>query len=691
MKSLLWTCLLLAGTSGLLGQQTPQDSIIDLEEVVLKLENDTASPLGLTPSEVLTPQAIRLQNPVDFAGTLNQVPGLYMLSGALNTNRITIRGVGARTPYGTDKLRMYYNDIPVTNGTGSSTLEAFDLENMHSLRVVKGPKSGAYGAALGGALLLQTDQAGPRGTSMRNRSTVGSYGMFKTNLGLEHRDSTLSAEVRYNHLTTQGYRQNNAFDRDGFLFGTQVSLSDNHSLEVLANYIECRAEIPSSISRTAFEEDPTQAAFTWAQAKGYEDNKYSLLGLANRLDLGGGLENTTSVFFSYLDHYEPRPFNILDEFTLGYGLRSIFRLQWDTPGGQALATWGGELYQDQYTWSTYENLYQQNNGNGSLQGDRLSRNKEFRNQYFVFGNLRWPLTQRLSVQAGLSVNHTRYDYRDLQGAGAEDQSGLRAFDPIWLPSLDLRYDGKNGSFLYLNASRGFSNPSLEESLNPDGVVNPEIAQENGMNYELGGHLEALDGRLSLAAALYQMDIRDLLVAQRVGEDQYIGRNAGRTRHRGLELSGEYRFYWRGWVVAPYASYTLSAHRFREFVDGDDDYSGNPLTGVPKNRVYAGLRVQGTSGLYWNTTYQYVDAIPLRDDASIYSDAYQLVSMQWGYRHSVSRRFTAGLQLGVNNLLNTRYASSVLINAGSFGGAEPRYFYPGNARNYYVGAVLSYTL
>ena len=118
------------------------DSVVGLEEVVLEAQRAGVSPLGVVPSEVVTEQALALQNPIDFAGALNQVPGVYFLSGALNTNRITIRGVGARTGFGTNKLRMYYNDIPVTDGSGFSTLEAFDLEDLGSIRVVKGPKSG---------------------------------------------------------------------------------------------------------------------------------------------------------------------------------------------------------------------------------------------------------------------------------------------------------------------------------------------------------------------------------------------------------------------------------------------------------------------------------------------------------------------------------------------------------------------
>lgn len=667
-----------------------QDSIIALDEVILKVESRKLNPLGDIPSEVLTSRAIALNNPTDFAGTINIVPGVYFLSGALNTNRITIRGVGARTLFGTDKLRMYYNNIPVTNGTGTSTLEAFDLENLGAIRVIKGPKAGNYGAALGGALLLSSQEQGAQGFRMWNRTVTGSYGLFKNNLGLHYGDSVLQLTLRYNRLTTNGYRENNYFDRDGLLLDLSYKAGRRHQLGVLVNHIDYRAGIPSSLSRTAFEEDPTQAAFTWAQSRGFEANRYTLAGLSDRITLGNGLENITSLFLSYLDHYEPRPFNILDEYTLGYGLRSVFQGRLGSKENSGRFELGVEQYRDEYAWSTFENLYRENEGQGSLQGERLSRNREFRTYAQWFGRLELPLASSWRATASLGLNKTTYEYQDLFNNGAANQSGERDFDPIILPGITLRYDPGSGSFAYANASRGFNNPSLEESLNPDGVINPQISQEKGMNYELGGQLELLQRALQIRGALYWMEIKDLLVADRVGEDQFIGRNAGSTRHRGLEVSAEYRrALSQNLRINPFISYTLNAHRFQDFVDGDDDFSGNPLTGVPRNRVYGGFRLDTDAGGFLSLTWQYVDPIPLTDANTLNSEAYQLINLQAGHHFNLLPKVRARLDFGINNLGNRRYASSVLINAGSFNGSEPRYFYPGNARNYFVSLRLDY--
>ncbi|MEM9647728.1 MAG: TonB-dependent receptor, partial [Bacteroidota bacterium] len=352
---------------------------------------------------------------------------------------------------------------------------------------------------------------------------------------------------------------------------------------------------------------------------------------------------------------------------------------------------GAELYKDEYHWGTFQNLFADNNGNGSLQGDRLSRNREFRSQLNLFGSYTLPLSNVLSAQLGLNLNNTQFDFRDLFNQGDTNTSANRNFDAILLPSFGLQYQLQNGQ-LYANVSRGFSNPSLEETLTPDGVINPDIAQETGTNYELGGNISLFKKNLSLVWSLYRMNINNLLVAQRVGEDQFIGRNAGETRHQGLELDIKYALkLCEGLVLSPYISYTLNDHSFVDFVDEDNDFSGNPLTGVPKHRISSGVDVRHINGLRFNLTHQFVDEIPLRDDNSLNSESFNVFHAKLAYQTSLSNRFSLGLNAGINNLFDTNYAQSVLINASSFGGAAPRYFYPGNGRNVYGGVTLGYRL
>lgn len=69
---------------------------------------------------------MQIGNSISPVEAINRVPGIIMHSGTLNTNRLTIRGVGSRSPYTTNKIKAYFGDIPLTSGDGETTLE--DIE-----------------------------------------------------------------------------------------------------------------------------------------------------------------------------------------------------------------------------------------------------------------------------------------------------------------------------------------------------------------------------------------------------------------------------------------------------------------------------------------------------------------------------------------------------------------------------------
>ena len=132
-------------------------------------------------------------------------------------------------------------------------------------------------------------------------------------------------------------------------------------------------------------------------AKGYKKDKQLLAGINVKHKFSDYFENNTSVFYSYSDHYEPRPFNILDEFTNGYGLRSVFTKTFNFLGRNAKWNFGTELFKDEYQWKTIENKYQSNNGKGSLEGMLLSKNSEKRNHSNFFSDITLSLLEKLNL------------------------------------------------------------------------------------------------------------------------------------------------------------------------------------------------------------------------------------------------------------------------------------------------------
>jgi len=191
-------------------------------------------------------------------------------------------------------------------------------------------------------------------------------------------------------------------------------------------------------------------------------------------------------------------------------------------------------------------------------------------------------------------------------------------------------------------------------------------------------------------ALYTIQVANLLVARRTAEDQYVGINAGKTDHTGMEVMFNYKWQFTPSItVKPYFSGSFHRYRFNKFIDDGNDFSGNQLTGVPKSTLNFGVDVFTQLGLSFFSNMLYVSEIPLNDANSVFLNSYKVVDLKIAYRFELIKNLETQLSFGINNVLDEKYASSILPNAIGFGDSEPRYFYPGNPRNVFGGVILRY--
>lgn len=637
----------------------------------------------------LNPRQLNRDNDITITPALNRVPGVYMHSGALNTNRITIRGIGNRSLFSTKKIRAYLDDIPLTTGDGETTIEDIDRSLFDKVKIWKGPTASMYGAGLGGMIHLQTDDAWRYRNKnyLSSKTTIGSYGLRRnaTDIFLSNKKNNANVRINFNHTHSDGYRENNEYDRGGLTVLGKLKSNRKNVTTLLANVIKLKSFIPSSLSQSDFDENPRKAAFTWGSIKGFEDYGKVLLGISHKSEITEiidyKLTNSTSLFANFRNAYESRPFNILDEKSQSLGFRTSFNFEneeYDAPLFPSLS-FGVEAFRENYFWETFVT-------NDGEQGNIISDNEEKRNYINLFAQSYYELGTRWTLLAGVNLNHTKYDYLDKTQPDSIDLSGDYSFDWVMSPRVGASFKIKKKLSVFGTISHGFSPPSLEETLTPDGAINPEIQPEQGWNFEIGSR-GALSKKLIFEVTAYQMRVKDLLVAERVGVDQFVGINAGKTRHSGIEVFGEYQFSYKPNRLTAFVTYSYNDYKFIDFVNGDDDYSGNKLTGTAPHNLNLGVDWKLKNGVYGNLNYQYVDAFPMRDDNSIDSDAYQVMNFKIGFQKLFQNRFQLDIFAGVRNILDEKYASMILINAGSFGGNPPRYFYPGLPRNYFGGANL----
>ncbi|HSQ45626.1 MAG TPA: TonB-dependent receptor, partial [Lutibacter sp.] len=398
-----------------------------------------------------------------------------------------------------------------------------------------------------------------------------------------------------------------------------------------------------------------------------------------------------SIFSSYFDGDEARPFSILKDQTTALGFRTKLEMNDRLFGKSFQWIVGGELFNDVKKYKTLENLYLEYPIEaGSVAGETLSDFKENKGYFNLFFDSNLQLSEKIQVNLGVNLNQTSFTLTDKFNNDVVDFSGKYHFKAILSPKIGLTHQFAKKAMVYGTISHGFSTPTLEETLLPNNRINTSIKPEKGWNFEIGSRGLAFNNKLTYDVAIYQMNVKDLLVAKRVGEDEYVGVNAGKTSYTGLEITGNYFLIKsENFNVKHRNNLSLNNFKFKEFTDFDNDYSGNKLTGVPNITINSAVTIENRLGFYGSADFNYVGKIPMRDDNSIFSKKYHLVNAAIGFKTSEEKKLSLDFFVGLKNILNEKYASMLLINATSFGTAKPRYYYPGEPVNYYAGINLKY--
>lgn len=654
-----------------ISQQThvnESDSIISLQEVVVNAYQINTRQHQVPGSiSVLSGEEIVTADGNNFANTLHAMPGIYMHSGTYATSRIVIRGVGSRTPYNTNRIKAYLNDIPITSSDGISTPEDTELTGIGRMEVIKGPASALYGSGLGGSLHIYTS-----GAESNKAEALLQYGSFQTMkaavAGNYHKENS-HVGGSLSHLQSDGFRENNRYRRTTLLSSGRWQ-QQTYTLAYTLMLIDLYAQIPSSVGKTLYETDPRAAAANWKAVEGYKEYQRAIAGVTLTNSISERWDNRLTLFGRWVDSYERRPFNNLDDGTSGGGIRN--KLTYHTPTWDALM--GFEWVNDTYRWQM------------DLKEVLINKNKETRNQSNLFGMVYWRPAPAWNISLGGAVNKVRYRLSDQFSANG-DQSGKRDFPVIFSPRLGVNYAPSRSMALYASVGHGFSMPSPEETLLPEGDINRELRPEQGMQYEAGVRLNLFDDATQLEATVYRINLTNLLVTKRLTEDIFTGINAGQTRHSGLELMLKQRIF--NFQTFPGSlhlntNYTCSRNRFIDFNDNGEVYDGNKLPGIPSHIAQAGLQWQPSQQLRLDVQCQYVGEQHMNDANSLKNDDYLLVGLRTSYHFPAPKAGSFVLFAGVNNMTNTHYSPMLTVNAVAFGNAEPRYYYPGMPRHQYAG-------
>ena len=237
--------------------------------------SSTIKPIERFKVESISSKEIVNNDAIILTPILNRIAGVNMQQGALNTSRVTIRGIGSRAQFSTNRLKLYVNNIPLTDANGESVLDDFDMNSIGSINVVKGPKASEYGSNLGGTIMFNTKRPS---NPFDIQLGIGSFNrLFLAANGSVDLDNT-TIQLFYNQIDSDEYRQNSEYERQNLSLFSQSKLGDKWFLENLFIGTRLKAFIPSSLNQTDFETNPQLAAGNWYASAGFESYDKFVLG-----------------------------------------------------------------------------------------------------------------------------------------------------------------------------------------------------------------------------------------------------------------------------------------------------------------------------------------------------------------------------------------------------------------------------
>ena len=134
-------------------QEIP-DSSKPLENVTVRAFEQKGNESATAVIKIVSP--LRFDNSVSLLPAFNTIAGVRMEERSPGSNRLNIRGSSLRSPFGVRNVKVYWNNMPVTDPGGNTYFNQFAANSFSYAEVFKSPASSMYGAGSGGLLLLNT-------------------------------------------------------------------------------------------------------------------------------------------------------------------------------------------------------------------------------------------------------------------------------------------------------------------------------------------------------------------------------------------------------------------------------------------------------------------------------------------------------------------------------------------------------
>jgi iron complex outermembrane receptor protein len=625
--------------------------------------------------------------PLQPTDALSLAPGVLVQNrdNFAQNPRVSIRGFGARAPFGIRGVRVRLDGIPLTTVDGQAQIDAIDPSSIKTIEVLRGANAVLHGNASGG-LLDYRSHSPHQAPFARIETQLGGFGLRRGHGALSQQfdsndDSSWAYRGAITHLEQDGYREQSAVERRNYGLWLDHR-QDNRDWFLILNHLDNPlAEDPGGLTYEEWQSDPTQAApLASAMDAGQQvDQNIASLGVVQRFG-SANHQLRAQGWLTERDFRQQLPFP--GDSLVQYDRQIIGGvLHYQRPLGELILHIQLSLEDQQDDRQRYcrnadlEPFICRSGISDDLALDQLETARN--------AGLGVQLAGPAAKQQGRWVIGVRHDHLRLAiddhlQPGGIDNSGERVYSE---PNYSLGYshslDDRWSAFSQYATS--FEAPTFTEFANPDGSgFRPGLEPQTSQSFEIGlrGHLYDYQ----LEAVLFTVRVQDeIIVDDDPGaaptDERTFYRNADRTRRDGLELGG------RWW---PRALPRLQLSGALTWMDARfDDASNNKLPGLPDWSAFIDAEYRFQQGYFAGLSAQYIGNRYADDANTVGVPSQTVTDLRLGRKLS-NMQYDTRLFIGIENLFDSEYLGNLRINA-----RNARYYEPGAARRLYAGLEITW--
>ena len=651
-----------------------------LEQVTVTATREAAR-LVETPASVGSVKGadIALDKPSHPAQVLSQVPGaaVAVTNGEGHTTAI-------RQPFTTSPVYLFLEDGIPSRSTGffnHNGLYEINIPQAGGVEINRGPSSALYGSdAIGGVVNVLT-RTPPLKPEVEGSVEIGEHGWRRALVGggSGYADGGWRADL--NLTRTEGWRDDTGYDRESGTLRWDHFIGDSTSLKTVLGFSEIDQETGanSPLVRDDYKHDPKKNYLPIAF------RKVSALRLSTSYEreIDGSLlsitpylrDNSMDLLASFALRFDP---TIAKTQNRSYGLMAKWREDFMPLRARLIV--GVDI--DVSPGARRENrIDPTTRGSGATQefiahtvGPRIyDYDVEYRGiSPYVHGEI--SPTERLRVTAGLRYDAMRFEFdngfatdivqvgSNFYGQAADTRVKFRRATP----KLGATYALGADTHLFASYNQGFRAPSESQLFRPSRAGSIAAARAltrsaleldaiKAEQYELG--VRGVAAAISYDLVAYQLTKRDDIVSERDPvTTQTITTNAGKTRHRGVELGlgaalvRDLRFD----VALSYAR-----HEFVDWVTPQGDFGGNEQQSAPHFLLNARLTWTPTDALRTQFEWTRIGSYWIDDANTVRYDGHDVFNV----RANLALTPKVSLFGSISNLTDKRYADSAQLSVG----------------------------